>query len=231
MNKIYKISIILLVSQNLFAQRFNVPLNLPNYDRKPIHFGFLIGLNTLDFKITSKKNIDNNLFVIQSQNQKGFNLGVVTNTRLGNNFDLRFIPTLSLAERRIFYTITENSTLNDVYKKIESTFIEFPISLKYKSLRYNNGRAYILSGFKYSHDLASQRNIDDEGLEIVKIKNVDLLYEIGFGLDFYLTYFKFSPELKAFFGLTNLVVNDGSIYSSSIKSLKTRGFSISFTFE
>ena len=62
MNKIYKISIILLVSQNLFAQRFDVPLNLPNYDRKPIHFGFLIGLNTLDFKITSKKNIDNNLF-------------------------------------------------------------------------------------------------------------------------------------------------------------------------
>lgn len=231
MNKIYKISIILLISQNLFAQRFNVPLNLPNYDKKPIHFGFLIGLNTLDFKITTKKKSDNNLFVMQSQNQKGFNLGVVTNTRLGNNFDFRFIPTLSLAERRIFYTITENSILNNVNKKIESTFIEFPISVKYKSLRYNNGKAYILSGFKYSLDLASQRNIDDEGLEIVKINNVDLLYEIGFGLDFYLTYFKFSPELKAFFGLTNLVVNDGSIYSSSIKSLKTRGFSISFTFE
>ena len=57
MNKIYKISIILLISQNLFAQRFNVPLNLPNYDKKPIHFGFLIGLNTLDFKITTKKKI------------------------------------------------------------------------------------------------------------------------------------------------------------------------------
>ena len=145
MNKIYKIFIILLISQNLFAQRFNVPLNLPNYDKKPIHFGFLIGLNTLDFKITTKKKSDNNLFVMQSQNQKGFNLGVVTNTRLGNNFDFRFIPTLSLAERRIFYTITENSILNNVNKKIESTFIEFPISVKYKSLRYNNGKAYILN--------------------------------------------------------------------------------------
>ena len=231
MKKIYKVAIILLLSQNLFAQRYNVPLNLPNYDNKPIHFGFLIGLNTLDFKLTPVSNVEDELFVIQSQNQKGFNLGVVSNMRLGNNLDFRFIPTLSLAERRIFYTLNDNTVLTDENKKIESTFIEFPISIKYKSSRYNNGRAYIMTGLKYSLDLASQRNIDDEGLEIVKIKKDDFLYEIGLGLDFYLPYFKFSPELKANFGLTNLVVNDGSIYSRSIKGMKTRGFSISFTFE
>ena len=231
MKKIYKIALILLLSQNLFAQRYNVPLNLPNYDNKPIHFGFLIGLNTLDFKLTPVSNVEDELFVIQSQNQKGFNLGVVSNTRLGNNLDFRFIPTLSLAERRIFYTLNDNTVLTNENKKIESTFIEFPVSIKYKSSRYNNGRAYIMTGLKYSLDLASQRNIDDEGLEIVKIKKDDFLYEIGLGLDFYLPYFKFSPELKANFGLTNLVVNDGSIYSRSIKGMKTRGFSISFTFE
>jgi hypothetical protein len=208
-----------------------VPLNLPNYDNKPIHFGFIIGLNTLDFKLTPISNVEDELFIIQSQNQKGFNLGVVSNTRLGNNLDFRFIPTLSLAERRIFYTINDNTVLTNENKKIESTFIEFPLSIKYKSSRYNNGRAYIMTGLKYSLDLASQRNIDDEGLEIVKIKKDDFLYEIGLGLDFYLPYFKFSPELKANFGLTNLVVNDGSIYSRSIKGMKTRGFSISFTFE
>ena len=231
MKKIYKVALILLLSQNLYAQRYNVPLNLPNYDNKPIHFGFLIGLNTLDFKLTPVSNVEDELFVIQSQNQKGFNLGVVSNMRLGNNLDFRFIPTLSLAERRIFYTLNDNAVLTNENKKIESTFIEFPISIKYKSSRYNNGRAYIMTGMKYSLDLASQRNIDDEGLEIVKIKKDDFLYEIGLGLDFYLPYFKFSPELKANFGLTNLVVNDGSIYSRSIKGMKTRGFSISFTFE
>ena len=231
MKKIYKVALILLLSQNLYAQRYNVPLNLPNYDNKPIHFGFLIGLNTLDFKLTPVSNVEDELFVIQSLNQKGFNLGVVSNMRLGNNLDFRFIPTLSLAERRILYTLNDNTVLTNENKKIESTFIEFPISIKYKSSRYNNGRAYIMTGMKYSLDLASQRNIDDEGLEIVKIKKDDFLYEIGLGLDFYLPYFKFSPELKANFGLTNLVVNDGSIYSRSIKEMKTRGFSISFTFE
>tara|TARA_B100001059_G_scaffold82799_1_gene80856 strand:- start:17593 stop:18288 length:696 start_codon:yes stop_codon:yes gene_type:complete len=231
MKKIYKLTVLILLSQSLFAQRYNVPLNLPNYDNKPLHFGFLIGINTLDFKITPVSNVEDELFVLQSQNQKGFNLGVVSNMRLGKNLDLRFIPTLSLAERKIFYILNDNTVLTDENKKIESTFIEFPISLKYKSSRYNNGRAYILTGLKYSLDLASQRNIDDEGLEIVKIKKDDFLYEIGLGLDFYLPYFKFSPELKANFGLTNLVVNDGSIYSRSIKGMKTRGFTISFTFE
>lgn len=87
MKKIYKIAIILLLSQNLFAQRYNVPLNLPNYDNKPIHFGFLIGLNTLDFKLTPVSNVEDELFVIQSQSQKGFNLGVVSNMRLELLFD------------------------------------------------------------------------------------------------------------------------------------------------
>ena len=231
MKKIHKIVLLLLISQNLLAQRYNVPLNLPNYDDKPIHFGFLVGLNTLDFKLTSISDIEDELFVIQSQNQKGFNLGVVSNFRLANNLDFRFIPTLSLAERKILYTLSENNILINENKKIESTFIEFPLSLKYKSSRYNNGKAYIITGLKYSIDLASQGNIDDEGLEVVKIKQNDFLYEIGLGLDFYLPYFKFSPELKANFGLRNLIVNDGSIYSRSIKEMKTRGFSISFTFE
>ena len=224
-------SLFVLLSQNLYAQRFNTPLNLPNYDKKPIHFGFLIGINSLDFKITTVSNLEDEVFVIQSQNQKGFNLGIVSNIRLENQFDLRIIPTLSLAERKIFYVLNDDMNLNNENKKIESTFIEIPISLKYKSDRYNNGRAYILTGIKYSLDLASQRNIDDNGLEIVKIKKDDFLFEIGLGIDFYLPYFKFSPELKTNFGFKNLVVNDGSIYSRSIKSLKTRGFTISFTFE
>ena len=63
------------------------------------------------------------------------------------------------------------------------------------------------------------------------INKNDFLYEIGLGFDFYLAYFKFSPEIKANFGLTNLIVDDGSIYSKSIKEMKTRGFTISITFE
>ncbi|MDB2675498.1 PorT family protein [Flavobacteriales bacterium] len=231
MKKIYSIALILFVSQQVFAQRYKAPQNLPNYDNKAMHFGFLVGINTLDFKITPVVEADEELFVIESQSQKGFNLGIVSNFRLGRNLDFRVIPTLSLAERRVLYTLNDNTVLTDEDKKIESTFIELPIAVKFKSERYNNMRSYVTTGFKGSIDLASQRNIDDEGFDIVKIKKNDFSFEIGLGFDFYLPYFKFSPEIKANFGIPNVLVEDDSIYSSSIKSMKTRGFTVSFTFE
>lgn len=215
----------------VFGQNYKAPKNLPNYDRKAVHFGFLIGINNLDFKIKQNPEQDDALFVLKSQDQKGFNMGIVNNFRLNNNFDLRITPTLSLAERRISYVIEENSVIENFSRKIESTFVEFPIAIKYKSERYNNGRAYVLSGIKYSLDLASLRNINDEGLELVKLKENDISYEIGLGIDFYLSYFKFATEIKGTFGLLNLLKKDDSIYSNSIESLHSRGFTVTLTFE
>ena len=171
----------------------------------------------MDFKITPKAIQADTLFILKSQDQKGFNLGIVSNFRLGRNADLRFLPTLSFAERDINYTIEIDGELEEIKKDIESTFIEFPVNFKFKSNRYNNGRAYVLTGLKYNIDLASQKDIDDEGQELIKLKKSDLMYEVGFGIDFYLEYFKFSPEIKATFGLVDMLVNDESIYSSSIQ--------------
>ena len=80
-------------------------------------------------------------------------------------------------------------------------------------------------------DIASQDKIDDEGREIVKLKKDDLMGEIGFGLDFYLEYFKFSPQIKISYGLLNLLKKDSSIYTQSINNLTTNGWMLSFTFE
>lgn len=229
--------LVILPHMMVYGQRYKVPQNLPNYDKQKIHFGFLIGLNILDFKIMQNTQQDEQLFVIKSQDQKGFNLGIVTNYHISRRFDLRAIPTLSLAERQIHYVFREQNSVFEEYqfvevnKKIESTFVELPVMLKYKSDRYNNARAYILTGLKYALDLASQKNIDDENQQLVKIKDHDLSYEVGMGFDFYFPYFKFSPELKVNFGLSNLIVNDGSVFSESIKSLSTRGVTISLTFE
>ena len=224
MKKVLSILIFVLFTNFIWAQRHTVPLNLPNYDRKPVHFGFLLGINSMDFKITPISEQADTLFILKSKNQKGFNLGIVSNFRLGRNADLRFSPTLSFAERVINYT-------KEIKKDVESTFIEFPLNLKFKSNRYNNGRAYLLTGLKYNIDLASQKDINDEGQELIKLKKNDLMYEIGFGIDFYLEYFKFSPEFKATFGLVDMLVEDDSIYSNSIKKMLTQGFTVTLTFE
>tara|TARA_B100000287_G_scaffold378180_1_gene380413 strand:- start:1859 stop:2569 length:711 start_codon:yes stop_codon:yes gene_type:complete len=236
MNSILKqiIIITILISYSYTnAQERKKPQNLPRYDFKKIHFGFTLGINELNFNITrSSENINNDsVLTVLPSSQKGFNLGIVSNLRLGKYTDLRFIPTLVFGERHINYEFNNNGIIEEEIKKIESTLIDFPIYLKYKSARYNNFRTYVLCGVKYSLDIASQDQIDDEGEEIVKLKNDDLMGEIGFGIDFYLEYFKFSPQIKISQGILNLISKDNSIYTKSIDQLNTKGWILSFTFE
>ena len=232
-NKYLLIIIILLSPLISNGQRYKKPQNLVKYDFKKIHFGFTLGVNALNFNVKKSNNSLNNdtLLSILAQNQKGFNLGIVSNLRLGRYTDLRFIPTLVFGERILDYGFNETNSLTTNSKRIESTLIDFPISLKYKSARYNNFRTYVICGVKYSLDIASQYKIDDEGQELVKLNNHDLMIEGGFGIDFYLQYFKFSPQIKLSHGLINILSKDKTVYTETINNLKTSGWILSFTFE
>jgi len=227
------IFLLLMSSFSSFGQRHKKPQNLPRYDFKKIHFGFTLGINSLNFNINKNKNFLENdtLLSTLSKDQKGFNLGIVSNLRLGRYTDLRFIPTLVFGERILNYQFNETSNLNLNDKRIESTLIDFPISLKYKSERYNNFRTYVMCGIKYSLDIASQSEIDDEGQELVKLNNHDLMLEGGFGIDFYLQYFKFSPQIKISHGIINILSKDNTLYTQTLNNLKTSSWMLSFTFE
>ena len=69
------------------------------------------------------------------------------------------------------------------------------------------------------------------GEKIVKLKRYDLGIEMGFGMDFYLEYFKFSPQIKLSFGLVDLLAEDETIYTKSVEKLTTNAWLLSFTFE
>lgn len=213
------------------AQRRKVQNN-SKYDLRTLHFGFTLAINSTDFRI---KHIGDfaqldSLYVLESIPAKGFNLGPLADLRLGQYFNLRFLPALSFAQRDLYYTFKSGSVSK---RTVESTFIDFPLDLKYKSARINNYRMYVLGGFKYSLDIASQADVEDEvkGKESVKIKKNDYGYEFGFGIDFYLEYFKFSTEVKMYNGLTNVLVQDNTAFSSPIDKLYSRVFLISFNFE
>lgn len=231
----YFITLLVLLAINAsYGQRNKKPQNLARYDFKKLHFGFTLGMNELNFNIQKNSNTITNdtLLSLLSRSQKGFNLGIVSNLRLGKYTDLRFIPTLVFGERHLYYGfIDHNQESDNKIKRIESTLIDFPVCIKYKSARYNNFRTYVLAGVKYSLDIASQEEINDDGQEIVKLKKNDLMGEVGFGLDCYLEYFKFSPQIKLSYGILNLLSKDETIYTKSINRLSTNGWMLSFTFE
>ena len=222
------------ITNIVIAQLHPQPKNLPRYDFKKMHFGFTLGINSLDFKIKNNPKIiyQDSLYVLHSNNQKGFNLGIVSNFRLGKYTDLRFVPALVFGERHLFYSFADSiNNIEIEKKKVESTLLDFPIYIKYKSQRYNNFRSYVLFGIKYSLDIASQKDIINEDEVIIKLNPNDLMGEIGFGMDFYLEFFKFSPQIKISRGVVNLLDRDKTVYTKSIKNLYTNGWMLSFTFE
>lgn len=226
--------LIIFTATGAFAQRQKV-LNLPTYDDKAYHFGFLLGINSTNFHInytTQIKDYDSLMAVI-AKPAGGFNLGIVTNARLGTYFDARFIPQLTFAERNvIFYVRNYQGSYYELKKPVESTFIDFPIDIKYKSERLNNTRAYLCMGGKYSLDLATNKRAKDSGDQVnIKLKRHSYSAQFGFGLDFYTTYFKFSPEIKFGIGLNNVLIKDGGPYSGSINKLFNKTWLIGFTFE
>ena len=169
------------------------------------------------------------LKIIESQKQTGFNLGIISDLKFAKYLSLRFVPDLSFAQRDLEYHFDTIITT----KRIESTFLDFPLDIKFKSSRLNNGGAYLLGGGKYSIDLVSQKNVKNNipGQEIVKLRKNDFAYEVGGGIEFYLTYFKFAIEGKLSIGIKNLLVKDSTIYSKSDDKLRSKIFLISFTFE
>lgn len=214
---------------------FGVP-NLLKYDNQLFHFGFLIGYNQFDFDIRPKADLSqyDSLMVINTAALSGFNLGIVTNLRLGKYFDLRFIPGLSFGDRVVNYSILYSDKSTLVTKKnIESVYLDLPLLIKMKSSRMHNVRAYVVAGAQYSLDLisAAKKQTNNPKEIMLKLYPHDVQAQVGVGIDFYCTHFKFSTEFKMSFGLMNLLVSENNMYAESIHSLKSKMMQISFLFE
>lgn len=217
------------------AQKRKV-LNLPNFDNKQIHFGFTLGFNTMDYIIEKDLTGMDSLISLQNSRQSGFNIGIVADLHIHKFLSLRFLPTLAFGQRDLEYTFVTNtqpSTALEI-KQVESTYIEFPLALKYRSARYGNFAAYALGGSKFVIDLASQEDVDNDVSpqeQVIKSKKNFLMYEVGFGADFFMEYFKFSTEIKFSAGFNDILIQDNTIWSSPINKLTPQMITISFHFE
>jgi len=235
--KIILFIISFLLFSSVYSQR-ETSKNLPKFDHRNFHFGFLLGLNSADFVLNRLPPTfagADTLTVLEPKRASGFNLGIISSLHLNKYFSLRFTPNLAFALRTLEYEFQTVEGPKRFSKDIESTLINFPLTIKYKSARVNNFSAYILAGASYSVDLASNagavnnsKNLSDL---IVKIKRDDIMGEIGFGTDFYLQYFKFGIELKMSYGIFDLLDDDGTPFSTPIEKLSSKMFLLSFTFE
>jgi len=221
----------------MFGQvfRFGVP-NLEDYDMQRFHFGFSLGIDIVDINMKTRTNYanlisgaENELLEIYSKVSPAFNVGIIANMRMGKFFDLRFIPSFSIAhDIDLYYRFAheivdpnprKNHPTDLILRKIECHYINFPLFIKFKSSRMHNVRFYVLAGGQVSLNMMSAKNnkisttfTDAAKAEIIPIiKPYDVQAKGGFGFDFYTTYFKFSTEFKVSFGVINMLEKEQRI--------------------
>ena len=206
--------------------------NFLDFQQKPYYFGITLAYNKANFKVFKSDKFINNdsISLALAQNGPGFNLGIVTNLKVGDNFDIRFLPTLSFAERSLKYQAPGNFR-KPYQRKIESVFVELPFHARYKSAPYHDLRVFVIGGIKYTFDVASDSRTRQAD-ELVKISPSDFSVELGVGVQFFFPYFIFSPEFKISQGISNILIYNGSLDQSNvIEKLLSRGFTISLHFE
>jgi len=204
-------------------------LNLQNEDKKFLNWGYFLGFNQYDFKFEYK----NDLPDILVSKSFGFNVGLIGEMRINEFLDLRFEPGL-------FYTLRELgfpgfSSENEAIREVRSTYINFPLLLKVSTRRLGNWKPFVIGGAGMAINLGSNEDsLDDNSSGTFRMKRQVFNYELGFGIDFYLEYFKFSPSIRGVFAISDELVPDNdpnSPWTGNIDALRTRGIFVNFTFE
>jgi len=226
----------LTVNNLVFAQRRGVD-NLWYFDDRPLHFGFYLGINTMDYRFSHYDDVYSNPIFQNPENSvirqtaeagnyyertkfraevsppsPGFTVGGVANLRLGRDLDFRFTPGMSLGSRSLVYSIRINPAVraqnDNVDDKTYETIPSAYIDLPV-GIRYKGFRLYNTRPYVYLGG-AFRRDLENKRIteSIIHLTKNDLYAEVALGLDSYLEYFRFTGELKFSYGFKNIIRHD-----------------------
>lgn len=211
--------------------------NNQNLDKQILSWGYYLGLNNLDYKIDYNDNKGD----IETVKTTGFNVGLVADLRVNDYMNFRLEPGMVIATRTLNYPENyfdgipaEDLNTSDFIREIKSTYIYIPLILRLSTKRINNFKPFVNFGIATSLNLSSnEANPEDNYSGEFRTTKSTQFYDIGFGIDFYLEYFKFTPSIRGVFALNDELVRDvdpNSPWTGNINSMKTRGVFINFTF-
>lgn len=218
------------------AQERNVFLHYQEIDSKKFHFGFSLGFNYMDYNFRFNRTPDIRANVASIK--PGFYVGGIAEYRLSEDFAIRTEPGLQFGSRAVAFkklAHIEEGNYNSIY-------VDIPLLLKYKAKKMNNARPYLVSGIGVKYDISAKNKYEPENFKYIRTLPMDFYYQIGFGVDWYLPYFKWSTELKFSIGLRDIldhtidrkapgydpIVDD---YTKSINMVNSKIVSLVFHFE
>jgi len=211
-------------------------LNLPDHDSKPYYLGIGFMYEQSHLQVTSHPQFlqSDSVLSVTPGNSGGFGVSGMFTFRVANHLEFRVaFPEFIFASNTLTYHVNypPQGETNIAQKQIQSLLLGFPAHVKFLSDRINNFRVYMLGGFNYQYDLASNSSAR-KAQNLVKLSPSDMSIEGGIGFQFYFPVFILSPELKISEGIKNVHSRDPNLqYSNVIDKLKTRMIVFSLIFE
>ncbi|WP_452601811.1 type IX secretion/gliding motility protein PorT/SprT [Pontimicrobium sp. MEBiC06410] len=209
--------------------------NNQNMDKKLLSWGYYFGINNLDYKFDYNDNKGD----ITNVKSAGFNVGLVGDLRVNDFINIRLEPGLAITTRTLMYPENylegvPDTNDSDFLREVKSTYVYVPLLLRLSTKRHNNFKPFVTFGLATSLNLSSnEKNPDDNSNGEFRTKKNVMFYDIGFGIDFYLYWFKFTPSIRGVFAINDELIRDAdpnSPWTSNITSMKTRGVFINLTF-
>ncbi|MBL7847478.1 MAG: PorT family protein [Cyclobacteriaceae bacterium] len=227
-----QVASLLLMTFAAEAQHYKwAPRNNPEFDRRKFSYGFMIGLHTSMYEVSYSDQFVTQKFdtvhSVQGSFTGGFSLGFLVNLRLNEFLDLRVLPKAGFYNHKLTYYFTDKTSRT---QRIETTMVELPFLLKYKSMRRGNVRMYMVGGFTPGIE-ASGKNDAEATTESIDIKRFNLTLDAGIGFDFYFPLFKLSQEIRFSRGIVNMLGSENSIYNQPLKGITTNTISVYFIFQ
>lgn len=219
----------------VMAQRNDKLLNRPYADLRRWHLGFSVGMHTQNLLFTHNGFVTDGgetWFMEQPSYSPGFCVNGLFSLRLNDYFSVRVSPGMYFGNRNIKMIDTTNGGMES--QNIKTNLIVLPVDVKFASMRYRNVRPYVTGGVMPAFDVSKKQG------ELIQLNTTDFYLTVGFGCDFYLPFFKFIPEVKFCFGLSDVLQHDrpdlvddpvSLKYTQSLKKATSQMMVISFYFE
>ncbi len=234
---------LLLTVVTAVAQDNDKILNRQYADMKRVHYGFSVGVNFQDLKLTNNGYISEDgqaWFADVPNHSPGFCVNVLADLRLSNHFNLRFSPGMYFGNKVVRYFNANapvdalEPSIKQQRQNVKATYIVVPLELKFSARRLHNIRPYFTGGVMGLYDLSKERP------EQMRLKDFDVMLTVGMGCDFYLPFFKLCPEVKFCFGLKNLLETNRpdlqdnpamEVFTKSLSKVKNSMVVLTFYFE
>ncbi len=221
---------LLFLSLSLVGQtrKPGVTLHRMDSDKKNIKYGFMLGFhqNWYGVKYSNQFTEDtyDDVSSISGISRVGFDLGFMVNLKLDDQFWVRVVPVkVGLYQNIVRYFDNDgNVTLDD--QLIESTRIEPGIFMKYRSVRRNNSRMYIVGGV--SGSFRSGKEDLNTVVDRLEIRKMNVKVEFGIGIEQYFKFFKFAPEIRYARGIMNVMNPTDNFWHNGIDRLVTHNFTL-----